>query len=152
MYPELFRIGDFVVTSFGVFVALGAAVGLWIFHRELTRSRPSSLPWAVAFPRGFPPTVDRVHPTQLYEAAFLGVLAWLLIRWRRHGIGDSIVLGRYLLLAGSARFLIEFLRINPSVALGLTTAQWGTLVLMAVGGWLLARPVQTTTFAVERTK
>jgi phosphatidylglycerol:prolipoprotein diacylglycerol transferase len=35
MYPVLFRIGDFEITSFGALVAIGALVGLWIFRREL---------------------------------------------------------------------------------------------------------------------
>src|SRR6476659_4116518 len=38
MYPTLFRIGDFDVTTFGAMVAIGALVGLWIFGRELARS------------------------------------------------------------------------------------------------------------------
>jgi hypothetical protein len=38
MYPVLFRIGNFEVTSFGVMVALAALVGLWLFRRELRRS------------------------------------------------------------------------------------------------------------------
>ena len=38
MYPVLFRIGDFEVTSFGVLVAIGALVGIWVFGRELARS------------------------------------------------------------------------------------------------------------------
>ena len=38
MYPVLFRIGEFEVTSFGVMVALAALVGLWLFRRELRRS------------------------------------------------------------------------------------------------------------------
>lgn len=38
MYPTLFRIGDFEVTSFGVLVALGALVGLRMYQRELGRS------------------------------------------------------------------------------------------------------------------
>jgi phosphatidylglycerol:prolipoprotein diacylglycerol transferase len=38
MYPVLFRIGDFEVTSFGVLVAIGALIGLWIMQRELRRS------------------------------------------------------------------------------------------------------------------
>jgi len=38
MYPTLFRIGNFDVTTFGVMVATGALVGLWIFGRELARS------------------------------------------------------------------------------------------------------------------
>ena len=35
MYPVLFRIGSFEITSFGALVAVGALVGLWIFRREL---------------------------------------------------------------------------------------------------------------------
>ena len=38
MYPVLFRIGDFEVTSFGAMVAFAALVGLWLFRRELRRS------------------------------------------------------------------------------------------------------------------
>jgi phosphatidylglycerol---prolipoprotein diacylglyceryl transferase len=38
MYPVLFRIGEFDITSFGVLVAIGALVGLWILQRELKRS------------------------------------------------------------------------------------------------------------------
>src|SRR5437764_1886501 len=38
MYPTIFRIGNFDVTSFGVMVAAGALVGLWLFGRELARS------------------------------------------------------------------------------------------------------------------
>lgn len=34
IYPVLFRIGDFEVTSFGVLVAVAALVGLWLFDRE----------------------------------------------------------------------------------------------------------------------
>lgn len=38
MYPTLFRIGDFEVTSFGALVAMAALVGLWMYRRELLRS------------------------------------------------------------------------------------------------------------------
>ncbi|MDQ3169784.1 MAG: prolipoprotein diacylglyceryl transferase, partial [Acidobacteriota bacterium] len=61
---------------------------------------PSTLPWAVAFPDGLPPTDVRVHPTQLYEAVFLGGLAYWLIRARRRGASDRAVIGQYFLLAG----------------------------------------------------
>ena len=39
MYPVLFRIGSFEITSFGVLVAIGALVGIWVFQRELARRR-----------------------------------------------------------------------------------------------------------------
>jgi phosphatidylglycerol:prolipoprotein diacylglycerol transferase len=38
MYPTLFRIGTFEVTTFGVLVALAALVGIWVFGRELRRN------------------------------------------------------------------------------------------------------------------
>jgi phosphatidylglycerol:prolipoprotein diacylglycerol transferase len=239
MYPELFRIGDFSITSFGVMVAVGALVGLAVFRRELHRARlpesaadsavwglfgglvgaklfwvieslgdapfldllfsrggltwyggfvggvgvgvamlvrqrvplapalsaatpalavghllgrigcflvgddygrPTDLPWGVAFPEGLPPTVIPVHPTQLYEAAALGVIYWLLVRWRRGGAGDLVVLSRYLLLAGATRFAIEFVRINERVWFNLTTAQLVALALIAIAvGMMSAR-------------
>ena len=37
MYPVLFRIGDFEITSFGVTVGVAALVGIWVFGRELRR-------------------------------------------------------------------------------------------------------------------
>jgi prolipoprotein diacylglyceryltransferase len=39
MYPVLFRIGMFEVTSFGVLVAIAALAGVKIFSREVARSR-----------------------------------------------------------------------------------------------------------------
>lgn len=94
---------------------------------------PTSLPWGVAFPRGLPPTNERVHPTQLYEAVFLGALAWLLIRWRRQGVADRAVLGRYFLMAGAFRFLLEFLRVNTRVAGPLTVAHFFALAVVLLG-------------------
>jgi len=234
--PVLFRVGSFEVTSFGVMVALGALLGLWILGREIRArglpaaasdlglwgilggllgakllfvaehagqtpilallldrgglswfggfaggltvglfaawrarlpwlpllaaaapalavgqavgrigcflvgddyGRPTSLPWGVAFPRGLPPTLARVHPTQLYEAVLLAVLVALLIRWRRRGVDDRRLLAAYLGIAGTGRFLIEILRVNTRVALGLTVAQWASLALVLASVSLL---------------
>lgn len=99
--------------------------------------RPSNLPWAVAFPEGFPPTEVPVHPTQIYEAIALGVLGWLLLRWRRAQAPDREVLGRYLIAAGAVRFAIEFIRVNERVFWGLTVAHVVSLLLVLVGGGLL---------------
>jgi phosphatidylglycerol:prolipoprotein diacylglycerol transferase len=94
---------------------------------------PTSLPWGVAFPRGLPPTTDRVHPTQLYEAIFLAGFAWVLIGWRRRGLSDRTVLGRYLLVAGGFRFLLEFVRVNTRVAGPLTVAHVFALAVALLG-------------------
>jgi phosphatidylglycerol---prolipoprotein diacylglyceryl transferase len=237
MYPVLFSVGGFEITSFGVLVAVAALVGVSLFRRELVRSalpedsvdgaiigvlaglagakllwvaehfgeepftallfsrgglswfggliggvgaalvyflvkgyplvrtvaaatpalaaghaigrigcflvgddygRPTDLPWGVAFPQGLPPTTARVHPTQLYEALFLTILTMLLIKWRRGGVSDHAVLGRYLALAGAARFLIEFIRVNDRVIAGLTVAHIAALFMMLAGLALIA--------------
>jgi phosphatidylglycerol:prolipoprotein diacylglycerol transferase len=238
MYPVLFRIGSFEITSFGVMVAIAALVGLRIFGRELQRSglpedatnaaiagvvgglvgakllwaiehagqepllalilsrggmswfggflggvgaglimirrlrlpvvrvlaaatpalafghaigrvgcflvgddygRPSDLPWAIAFPEGLPPTTVPVHPTQLYESLALTVLGLLLLRWRRGGVGDTLVLGRYLLLAGAIRFAIEYVRVNTRIVGPFTLAHLLSLGVTMVGLVLIVR-------------
>jgi phosphatidylglycerol:prolipoprotein diacylglycerol transferase len=98
---------------------------------------PSNLPWAVAFPQGLPPTIVPVHPTQIYEAIGLGVLGWLLLRWRRNRVPDRIVLGRYLVGAGTLRFLVEFIRVDKRVVLGLSVAHLVSLMAIAAGALLL---------------
>ena len=232
----LFRIGDFEITSFGVLVALGALVGLWVFRRELQRSRlpetavdsavagilggmagakllwvfehlgeepavdlvlsrggmswfgglaggvlagllvmqwkrlpkiavlaaaapalavghmigrigcflvgddygrPTNLPWAVSFPRGLPPTTLPVHPTQLYEAAALIPIAFVLVRLRKRRASDRMVLGTYLVLAGALRFAIEFIRINERVIGVFSVAHLASFAAVVAGALLL---------------
>jgi phosphatidylglycerol:prolipoprotein diacylglycerol transferase len=99
---------------------------------------PTTLPWGVAFPRGLPPTTERVHPAQIYEAIFLAVLTWVLIRWRRLGVGDRAVLGRYLIAAGGFRFVLEFVRVNTRVLGPLTVAHFFALAVVILGLAILA--------------
>jgi phosphatidylglycerol:prolipoprotein diacylglycerol transferase len=115
-------------------LALGHAIGrVGCFLVGDDYGRPSTLPWAVAFPKGLPPTNVPVHPTQLYEAIPLAVLAWLLVRWRRDGTPDAVVLARYLIAAGAIRFAIEFVRINTRILGPLTLAQLWSMALIAAG-------------------
>ncbi len=94
--------------------------------------------WGVAFPKGAPPTLAPVHPTQLYEVAWL--LAAGLLLWKRRR-SSPFLFGEYLALAGIGRFAIELLRVNPRVALGLSEAQWISIALLVIGsaGWLYMR-------------
>jgi phosphatidylglycerol:prolipoprotein diacylglycerol transferase len=120
-------------------LAIGHAIGrIGCFLVGDDYGRPSDVPWAVAFPRGLPPTDVPVHPTQLYEAIALAAVAWLLIRWRRRNVPDAVVLGRYLVLAGSIRFAIEFIRVNVRVVGPLTLAHLVSLALMIIGCAMLA--------------
>jgi phosphatidylglycerol---prolipoprotein diacylglyceryl transferase len=80
----------------------------------------------------------QVHPTQIYEAIGLGILGWLLLRWRRHGVEDAIVLGRYLVIAGALRFVIEFIRVNTRVLWGLSVAHLISFVVIVAGIGMLS--------------
>jgi phosphatidylglycerol:prolipoprotein diacylglycerol transferase len=101
----------------------------------------TTLPWGMAYPYAVvgwdkPPGV-RVHPTPLYEAAAYAAIFALLCRLRREPAPDGAILALYLVLSGAARFLVEFVRVNPRIAFGLTEAQLVSLTLVVIGGWWL---------------
>lgn len=100
-----------------------------------TYGKPSNLPWAMAFPNGTVPTLERVHPTALYEAIIAFILAGVL--WAlRSRVTPVALFGLYAVASGLARFLVEELRINDEVLLGLTQPQLWSLLLAATGAGL----------------
>jgi phosphatidylglycerol---prolipoprotein diacylglyceryl transferase len=98
----------------------------------------SSLPWAMGYPHGTVPTPPgvTVQPTPIYETVTMGLVALLL--WRlRDRVRPGVVCALYCLLSGLERFLVEFIRRNKEVLVGLTAAQLESVVLMIVGSvWL----------------
>jgi phosphatidylglycerol---prolipoprotein diacylglyceryl transferase len=95
-------------------------------------------PWAMSYPNGTVPTDRSVHPTPIYETLAMGLGAWMLWQLRdRFRLG--VLFAIYLVYAGAERFLIEFLRRNTDVALGLTAAQLESLGMMLIGTvWIVA--------------
>lgn len=97
-------------------------------------------PWAMAYPNGTVPTDVPVHPTPIYELLAMGAFALLLWRWRdrwRPGTLTAI----YLIGAGLERFLVEFVRRNQEVLVGLTQPQLVSLAMIAAGAaWLILKP------------
>jgi phosphatidylglycerol---prolipoprotein diacylglyceryl transferase len=93
---------------------------------------PSDLPWAMAYPEGTVPTTDEVHPTPVYETLTMGLVA-LVLWWLRDRFAPGLLFGLYLILAGSERFLVEFIRRNDAVAAGLTLAQLVSIAMVAGG-------------------
>src|ERR1035441_7532662 len=84
---------------------------------------PTNLPWGMSFPNGLEPTMVRVHPTPLYElSAGLLIGLWLWVRGRNPR-PTGWILGEYLVLTGTARFLVEFIRRNPKILFSLSNAQ-----------------------------
>lgn len=94
---------------------------------------PTDLPWGMAYPYGVVPTDERVHPAPVYETLASVTLFAVLWHRRRLPAPDGRLFSLYLVLSGGERFVIEFLRLNPRIWLGLTQAQMISLGLVAAG-------------------
>jgi phosphatidylglycerol---prolipoprotein diacylglyceryl transferase len=96
-------------------------------------------PWAMAYPHGTKPIDTPVQPTPIYETLAMGLVAYFL--WRlRDRVQPGVLFAIYLVLAGTERLLVEFIRRNSPGFLGLTQPQLVSIVMMAVGVvWLALR-------------
>jgi phosphatidylglycerol:prolipoprotein diacylglycerol transferase len=102
----------------------------------------SNLPWAMSYPHGEVPTTERVHPTPVYEtlaSLFIFALLWRL----RRRLAPVRLFALYLVLAGGERFLVEFVRRNEHVVLGLTQPQLFAAGMLVLGVVLATLPAYT---------
>ena len=127
----MMRVMNAAAPSLAIGQALGR-VGCFLVGDDYGRVTEA---WVgIAFPQGLPPTLDPVHPTMLYEVAWLVVGGALL--WARRG-RSPFLFGEYLMLAGVGRFWIELFRTNPTLVGPFTNAQVVALACVAIGaiGW-----------------
>ena len=99
----------------------------------------SHLPWAMGYPHGTVPTPPgvKVQPTPIYETLSMGLVAWWLWRMRER-FRPGALFASYLVLSGLERLLVEFIRRNHRVWVGLTAPQLESIVLLIVGlAWLV---------------
>jgi phosphatidylglycerol:prolipoprotein diacylglycerol transferase len=144
------RINHIPVKIFADCAAVAAAVGQAIgrvgcFLVGDDYGRVTDVAWGVRFPKGAPPTDLPVHPTQLYEIAWLLPVAGFLW-WRRKK--SPFLFGEYIALNGLGRLFIENWRVNEKVAAGLTEPQWigAGLIAFGISGWIYfkTRPAEST--------
>jgi phosphatidylglycerol:prolipoprotein diacylglycerol transferase len=85
-----------------------------------------------------------VHPTPIYESLIALAIATLLVRLQeqKENLKIGALFGIYLCLSAVARFGIEFLRVEPRVASGLTEAQFSAMGILVVGLTLIFFPRQ----------
>jgi phosphatidylglycerol:prolipoprotein diacylglycerol transferase len=127
-------------------VAIGQAIGrLGCFAAGCCWGRECDLPWGVRFRSDFAAAVPldkTLHPVQLYESAADLLIFGILYRQasREHRPGQ--VIGWYLVLYSTARFIIEFFRVHEQSLVGpFSLTQWIALGLFALGvGILWFRP------------
>ncbi len=123
--------------------------------------RPTSVPWAMAFPHGAPPStaanlasifhvklpavsfpdqVMAVHPTQLYEIALTFVVFVLLWKWRERKHAAGWLFGGYLILSSLERIIVEIFRAKDDRVFGpLSVAQLLSVGLILIGAGLVMR-------------
>lgn len=97
----------------------------------------TSMPWGMAYPDGAVPTTEEVHPTPVFETLAMGLIALAL--WQlRDRVRPGALFALYLVLAGFERLLIEIIRRNDAVVIGLSQAQLISLAMIAAGtAWLI---------------
>lgn len=116
------RRGDFMVPG----IALGIVIGrIGCFLRGCCYGTVTALPWGVDFGDGL-----HRHPTELYEA--LVCVGWFVYSRRQEKTGTGRLFDRFMASYFALRFLMEFIRVEPSLFLGLTAFQ---LVCVPVVGW-----------------
>lgn len=135
--------------AFAPGVAIGQAIGrLGCFAAGCCWGRECDLPWGVRFRSDFaaPVPLDKpLHPTQLYESGadllIFGILYWYFKRAPRPGN----VIGLYLVLYSTARFIIEFYRFHEQALVGpFSLTQWIALALFLLGLIFLLVPRAAT--------
>jgi phosphatidylglycerol:prolipoprotein diacylglycerol transferase len=119
---------------------------------------PTTLPWGTDYSKGtYPPSLafrnvpeiaskyaggvvpdhTLCHPTPVYEFLICALLFSVLWSLRKRLQPDGKLFMLYLVFAGLERFLIEFIRVNPRLALGLSEAQIIAAIIVFIGllGW-----------------
>ena len=112
-------------------IPAGMVIGrIGCFLSELPLGTPTSLPWGITVsPEAAnqftvcPGCDGPMHPSMLYEIIFNLLAIFFIIKYRHHVRVQGDLVKIYLLTAAIFRFMVEFVRGNPEMAWGLTSAQ-----------------------------
>lgn len=95
---------------------------------------PTDLPWGISFPGGAPPTIEQVHPTQIYDTILMVILFAFLWSIRKKSYANGWLTSIAFISLGVERFLMEFIRnTTPSFIPGISQAQLMSLLLVMIG-------------------
>jgi prolipoprotein diacylglyceryltransferase len=81
-----------------------------------------------------------LHPTQLYSAGWMLLVAAVLLRLWMLGAGLQLIVGIYFVLAGLGRFVEEHYRGEPQTQVwaGFRLYQWLAIGFVVAGAWISA--------------
>ncbi len=142
------------------YLILGQGIGrIGCFFVGCCYGHPTTISWLFSFPAGRPPTTYesfqynypdifsnyvsifynpgdfiKVHPTQLYEFALYLLIFFFLLYRRSIKKYDGQIMFEYLFLAGLSRYLVEFLRLNPTYInfVDLSSAQIISIIMIFI--------------------
>jgi phosphatidylglycerol---prolipoprotein diacylglyceryl transferase len=86
-----------------------------------------------AYPNGIVPTTAEVFPTPLFEVFFSFMVLAFLLNLRKRELATGQLFFTYLILNGIPRFLVEFIRLNPTAAFNFTQAQIVSIFFVLTG-------------------
>lgn len=142
---------DKFADSFAPTLALGYAIGR--VGCQLSGDGDYGVPtdsfWGMSYAHGVVPTLPGVlvHPTPVFESLIaVGILFILLaaeksLYWSSKSYARF---GLYLFLISWERFFVEFLRINPKLAYGLSEAQFISIGLAFIGFLFIRQALNST--------
>jgi phosphatidylglycerol:prolipoprotein diacylglycerol transferase len=88
---------------------------------------------ASSYPNGIVPDNTPLHPTPVYEFLVAVVIFLVLRKLRKKEWSDGKLFMFYLVFSGTSRLLVEFIRLNPRLFIGLSEAQLISIGLIFVG-------------------
>lgn len=149
LYVRHNRLAAFsTMDAFAPGIVIGQAIGrLGCFAAGCCWGTECTLPWGVRFrsDEAAPVPLDKtLHPVQLYESAADLIIFGILYRQFNRNHRSGTIIGLYLVLYSSARFIIEFFRVHEQPLVGpFSITQWIALALLALGAGILLRGRKT---------
>jgi prolipoprotein diacylglyceryltransferase len=123
-----------IASRTGDLFAVPLAVGIAVGRIGCFLTGPSDLTWGVATAMAWGiDTGDGIarHPTPLYEALFLAGLAGALVHWSRRPHPAGWLFRAFMLGYLSLRLVLDALKPEVHVALGLGAIQWACVAALA---------------------
>lgn len=118
---------------------IGQAIGRWgNFFNSEAFGTPTKLPWGLYVPENLRPeqyaNFEFFHPTFLYESILNLVIFAVLLYLTKKGQKTGIIFFSYFILYAIARFLVESLRIDSVLNIGIfPVAQIASILMFIIG-------------------
>jgi len=133
------------IYALGICISIAIVVQGCQFSGDGCYGIPTTLPWGMHYAYGTVPSILPVHPTPIYNSIFHLVLFVLLLRIRKKlSPGETTIL--FFTASSIFCFLLEFIRNNDVVTMGLTLGQvtYATIILITILSYIMVHQTKRT--------